>query len=256
MGTPNVAAHGEFTNDEKTWERYWRGVVDGRLSEPPWNWDTAESAPPFLAAWAAHFGADLPLIDLGCGDGLLTRHLAHDVGRVIGVDVAEAALERARRLNPAPNVSYERLDITAGSGARALHERIGDAHVHLRGVLHAIEEWDRPKALAAVAELVGIRGRVFDIEMSPRLDDAQRLVMERFGALPAGMAAVGDSGLRARRMTLAELAEHYSAAGFEVLATGETVGRSSMELPDGSFFGYPMVYVVAGRASGSAGMVG
>ncbi|MER5640447.1 class I SAM-dependent methyltransferase [Kitasatospora sp. NPDC002227] len=260
MGRSDIE-QGEFTNDEKTWERYWRGVLEGTVSEPPWNWDVAEAAPPFHAARAAYFGADLPLIDLGCGDGLLTRHLARDFRSVVGVDVAEAALERARRLNPAPNVDYEKLDITDVAGARALHDRIGDAHVHLRGVLHAIEERDRPTALAAVAELAGARGRVFDIEMSPRLDEAQREVMARFGTLPASMAAVGASGLRARRMSLAELAGLYAAAGFEVLMTGETVGRSAMELPDGSHFGYPMVYLVAGRepgsgADGRAGAVG
>ncbi|MFE6919478.1 class I SAM-dependent methyltransferase [Nocardia sp. NPDC057663] len=244
------ARTGEFTNDEATWEGYWRGVLEGRISEPPWNWDVREAAPPYLAERDAHFDLELPLVDLGCGDGLLTRHLAQDHQTVVGVDVSEAALERARRLNPAENVTYERLDITDGVGALALHGRIGDANVHLRGVLHAIEAVDRPTALGVLAELTGSRGRVFDIEMSPALDEAQRQVMERFGTLPASMAAVVDSGLRARRMSLAELAGQYSAAGFRVLSSGETSGRSAMELPDGSFFAYPMVYVVAARGAG------
>jgi SAM-dependent methyltransferase len=222
-------------------------VLEGRVSDPPWNWDAHEALPPYLTAREAHFDMALPLVDLGCGDGSLTRYLARGHTSVTGVDVSEAALERARQLNPADNIVYERLDITDEAAALALHERVGDANIHLRGVLHAIETPDRPVALAALATITGAQGRVFDIEMSPALDAAQKQVVDRFGTLPGNMAAVGDSGLRARRMSLAELESLYTDAGFTILASAETSGRSSMKLPDGTFFAYPMVYIVAAR---------
>src|SRR6202008_2182619 len=56
------------------------------------------------------------VLDLGCGTGLTTREaaLAAAPGRVLGVDVSERMLERARELTTAENVRYE----------------LGDAQVH------------------------------------------------------------------------------------------------------------------------------
>lgn len=39
-------------------------------------------------------------LDLGCGDGTFTARLAEAVGQVVGVDVADAALRRARARDP------------------------------------------------------------------------------------------------------------------------------------------------------------
>jgi SAM-dependent methyltransferase len=59
------------------------------------------------------------VLDIGCGTGLTTREAAHRAapGRVVGVDVSERMLERARELTTAEgldNVTYE----------------LGDAQVH------------------------------------------------------------------------------------------------------------------------------
>jgi SAM-dependent methyltransferase len=56
------------------------------------------------------------VLDVGCGTGLTTREAAEACapGRVVGVDVSERMLERARELTAADNVRYE----------------LGDAQVH------------------------------------------------------------------------------------------------------------------------------
>jgi SAM-dependent methyltransferase len=56
------------------------------------------------------------VLDVGCGTGLTTREAARAAapGRVVGVDVSERMLERARELTSADNVRYE----------------LGDAQVH------------------------------------------------------------------------------------------------------------------------------
>jgi SAM-dependent methyltransferase len=56
------------------------------------------------------------VVDVGCGAGLTTREAARAAapGRVVGVDVSERMLERARELTAADNVRYE----------------LGDAQVH------------------------------------------------------------------------------------------------------------------------------
>ncbi|NED05056.1 class I SAM-dependent methyltransferase, partial [Streptomyces sp. SID6648] len=43
----------------------------------------------------------LPLIDLSCGNGTQTRYLAERFPHVVGADLSAAALEHARRADPA-----------------------------------------------------------------------------------------------------------------------------------------------------------
>jgi SAM-dependent methyltransferase len=51
-------------------------------------------------------------LDLGCGLGLLSQHLARCADEVLGLDIAEAAVERARlRATGIPNVRFEQGDI-------------------------------------------------------------------------------------------------------------------------------------------------
>jgi ubiquinone/menaquinone biosynthesis C-methylase UbiE len=59
------------------------------------------------------------VVDIGCGTGLTTREAARAAvpGRVVGVDVSERMLERARRVTAA-----ERLD--------NVRYELGDAQVH------------------------------------------------------------------------------------------------------------------------------
>lgn len=51
-------------------------------------------------------------LDLGCGLGLLAQLLAPQVDELLGLDIAEAAIERARRRAAAfPNLRFEQADI-------------------------------------------------------------------------------------------------------------------------------------------------
>lgn len=71
-------------------------------------------------AWGTDILTELPLrgderiLDLGCGDGGVTRRLAARVprGSVLGIDAAAGMLEAARQ-QPLPNTAYAELDIDA-----------------------------------------------------------------------------------------------------------------------------------------------
>src|SRR5579859_4090802 len=52
------------------------------------------------------------LLDICCGNGLLTDKLAASVARIYGVDFAEGLIEVAKSKNRHANVSYEVGDIT------------------------------------------------------------------------------------------------------------------------------------------------
>src|ERR1700744_4220313 len=55
-------------------------------------------------------GANLPagaqVLDVGCGNGVISRHLGRLGFRVTGIDVSERTIEKARAINPLPNVEF------------------------------------------------------------------------------------------------------------------------------------------------------
>lgn len=53
-------------------------------------------------------------LDLGCGHGLFARHLARRADHVLGLDLAQAAIDRAREISlDMPNLAFEQADVTA-----------------------------------------------------------------------------------------------------------------------------------------------
>lgn len=78
----------------------------GRLPE---DLEPPDVAPRRAFALANLSGADR-VLDLGCGNGDLTADLAGAVGQVTGADVAEAALERARRRHPSVDLRLVAID--------------------------------------------------------------------------------------------------------------------------------------------------
>ncbi len=81
--------------------------------EELWERLPDELEPPDFAVRAGFAKAEVQpgdrVLDLGCGDGDLTAVLAQAGARALGVDVAEAALARARRRHP--SLSFERAPI-------------------------------------------------------------------------------------------------------------------------------------------------
>jgi trans-aconitate 2-methyltransferase len=61
------------------------------------------------------FKGDERVLDLGCGDGVLTTELAKLVpdGLALGIDASESMIETARKYNDGANVRFEQLDINA-----------------------------------------------------------------------------------------------------------------------------------------------
>jgi SAM-dependent methyltransferase len=59
-----------------------------------------------IARSGMRVGKDLRCLDLGCGVGRLTSALADHFGKVVGLDIAPAFIEEARRHNTAANVRF------------------------------------------------------------------------------------------------------------------------------------------------------
>jgi len=232
-------------NAPDAWEEYWTLVADDPAAQVPWHFGTAEETAPYLPGLRADFDPALPLVDAGCGDGVLTEHLAAHFEPVLGTDVAASALARARARAPRSRVRYEQWDTADVPSARRLHERTGDVNVHLRGVLHAMNPVRWSQAMAALAVLTGARGRVFDIEISPEFGRTITAVRQRFGALPAALQHGAHTGVGPLEFPAASLADLYRRHGWRLLRTEELVLDSKVRLPDGEFLAYPFTCVFA-----------
>ena len=106
------------------WERWWAGVHNAP-GEIVWDPDAADLAVD-LEVFGRSFDPDLPVMDLGCGDGRQTRFLARRFQTVIGADISPTAIQRAAAADNPANVSYRVLDASARDQVEQLHRELGD----------------------------------------------------------------------------------------------------------------------------------
>ncbi|MBC9915458.1 class I SAM-dependent methyltransferase [Chitinophaga varians] len=59
------------------------------------------------AAVAERKGNQVTVLDVGCGNGVISRHLGMLGFNVLGIDVSEPAIARARELNTSPRVNFK-----------------------------------------------------------------------------------------------------------------------------------------------------
>ena len=116
----------QVRNDRDAWESYWQQVTASASTRPPWDWGSAEPMVSYLTTLVDSYSPDLPLVDVGRGDGILTRALAESFPRVIGVDISASAITEAQRNRAAANIEYQQLDLTDLNGVAALHDRLGE----------------------------------------------------------------------------------------------------------------------------------
>jgi len=227
---------------EKQWDSYWRQIV-GNDQHNSVVWETApeRSAWEDMKRFQPYINENLPLLDLGCGSGKQTRFLARYFRRVIGVDVSPAVVEYAQRTTEDINSNVEwrvfnALDI---KGAEALHAEFGDMNIYMRGVLHLIEERDRPNFVSTLEILLGTLGTLYLIEIR-RVEGGTYLhLVNRDGSLrfPELVRSIGFNNIRDRVM-------YFPDDQWELLDAGENVGLSTIKLKDGKEGLLPADYLI------------
>ncbi|MFD5567769.1 class I SAM-dependent methyltransferase [Streptomyces cadmiisoli] len=231
----------------QAWEGFWREA-------PPeqgavlWDAEPVLTAGRHLALFEPQLPHPaLPMIDLGCGNGTQTRFLADRFPHVLGVDLAEAAVEHARNADPAGQAGYRCLDAADKTETETLHAELGDANVYVRGVLHQCEPDDRQPLLDGIATLVGTQGRVFLVELAEAAGAVLRGLAQNPDGPPAKLAPVFRHGIAPGEVADAAVHDHLRAAGLTVLAAGELPLITTECGPDGIRIELPSKWVVAAR---------
>lgn len=231
----------------EAWEGFWR-EAPGQQGAVFWDAEPVLTVGIHLALFEPLLvDPGLPMVDLGCGNGTQTRFLADRFPRVIGADLSAAALDHARRADPAGQATYRMLDAAEKSEPETLHAELGDANIYMRGVLHQAAPEDRQPMVDALATLVGDRGRACLVELSEAAKPVLLDLARSPDGPPAKLAPIFEHGIAPGEVADDAVPVYLGAAGLTVLAGGELPLTTTEYRSDGTRIELPSKWWVVGR---------
>jgi SAM-dependent methyltransferase len=214
-------------DQRQAWERYWSEIGStGPHGQVFWDAGVRDELDAAIGRLRVHADMSLPLVDLGCGNGRQARTLAAYAPRVVGLDASESAVHRARQESEdVPNAEFRVADVTDPDLGIELNTELGDANVHIRGLLHLVDAAHRPAVVATIRRIVGERGVVHLSETDRDADALETL--EIYGATPRSMPdairRLVAAGVRPpSHFGAGERAAYFPDEEWEVLACGPT----------------------------------
>lgn len=225
-----------------SWESFW-STSTGAEGEIFWDADPAHAAQQDVALFQGSIDPQLPLIDLGCGNGTQTRFLADHFARVLGTEISPAAVQIAQAKNVAPNASYRVLDVLCPDDAQALHEEIGDANVYMRAVLHQLSPADHATAIQSIERLLGRKGVLYLIELSSAAEPFFAQLIKQYGP-PPGLARVFQHQITPGMVNENDLERLFPPDRFTLLRTGKSYIQTVHTLPTGEVAKVPAFYAI------------
>jgi SAM-dependent methyltransferase len=185
----------------KAWDLFWSRVRrTGAGGDVLWDLGSDAEIQATLGRVRAHLDLSLPIVDLGSGNGRLTRALAGCFPRALGVDVSAAAVSRAREESRAvAGVDFRVVDMSRPGAGKALADELGPMNVHVRGVLHVMSPEAQRTAIENVRAILGGKGALYVVETDFHGDPLDHLEFQgaSAGAIPEPLRLCIASGVRA-----------------------------------------------------------
>ncbi|HEX6826940.1 MAG TPA: class I SAM-dependent methyltransferase [Nitrospiraceae bacterium] len=228
-----------------SWESFWSTSTE-TPGEIFWDADPAHAAQQDLTLFQGYADPQLPMIDLGCGNGTQTRFLADHFARVIGTEISPTAVEISRTNNAAPNISYRILDVLCPADAQALHDEIGDVNLYMRTVLHQLSPADHATAIQSIERLLGKKGTLYLIELSSAAEPYFAQLIKEYG-LPPGLARVFQHQITPGMLNENDLKMLFPPDRFTLLRTDKSRIHTVHTLPTGEIAKVPAFYAILRR---------
>lgn len=228
-----------------SWESFW-STSTGAPGEIFWDANPAHAAQQDLVLFQDSADPQLPLIDLGCGNGTQTRYLADHFASVIGTEISPAAVAIASTKNAAPNVLYRVLDVLCPDDAQTLHEEIGDANVYMRAVLHQLSPSDHATAIQSIGRLLGTKGTLYLVELSSAAEPFFAQLIKQYGP-PPGLARVFQHEITPGMLNENDLEVLFPPDRFTLLRTDKSRIHTVHTLPTGEVAKVPAFYAILRR---------
>jgi SAM-dependent methyltransferase len=228
---------------QRAWQGYWAALTE--VPDRPF-WDAApqQAGAVDLTRFQHFMDPTLPLIDFGCGNGTQSRFLAQHVRRVLGVDIAPAAIALATALGQPANVEYRVLDALRLADAQALHVELGDANIYMRGVLHQLSVEDQQICADTLTLLLGSSGTLYLAEVAVEARAYMAWMIEQHGERPPAMRKTQEHGITSVGIDRGRVVAMFGADRFDVLSEGDTVIHTIHRLPSGEKAQIPAHYMV------------
>jgi len=233
---------------QQQWNNFWSDTQEtGKQGNVLWDVNPESASQIDMDRFVPYFNLDLPLLDLGSGNGRQSRFLAQHFSQVIGVDVSEAAINLAKKetINQ-PNLTFRVLNATDVSQAQALHDEFGDMNIYIRGVVHVIQKPDRPNFVRGLRTLLGTSGTLYQTELDHEaLPYFRQFPGDSPSGLPSLMHRVIRYGITPIGFRLDRLHEVYSPDAWKILAQSNDASMNTIEIAPGQKGAVPANYLIA-----------
>ncbi|MGK7901633.1 MAG: class I SAM-dependent methyltransferase [Hormoscilla sp.] len=227
----------------KAWESFW-STLAGEPGEVLWNVSHDRAVAVDFERFQNLVALDdLPLVDVGCGDGTQTTFLADRVRQVIGVDVSPSAIAIAKSDVTLANLEYDTLDILDRDSCEAFHQDRGDVNAYTRTVLMQFLPEDRPRVVDNLQVLLGKKGHLYLSEYTPEMKAYYDSLIEKEG-MPLGFSLVLKHGITPGGISSEELKILFPEDKFEILQQGRQTIKTAIPLASGGFAEAPAFYLV------------
>jgi len=233
-----------------SWEGFWSTSTESP-GEIFWDAAPAHAAQQDLVLFRGSVDPQLPMIDLGCGNGTQTRFLADHFAKVIGTEISPTAVEISQTNNAAPNISYRILDVLCPADAQTLHDEIGDANLYMRTVLHQLSPTDHATAIQSIERLLGMKGILYLIELSSAAEPYFAQLITQYG-LPPGLARVFQHEITPGMLNEYDLEGLFPPDRFTLLRTGKSHIHTVHTLQTGEVAKVPAFYAILRRRQSEA----
>jgi SAM-dependent methyltransferase len=203
---------------EKAWEKFWETVSDDP-QDVLWNVSHQEAVVKDWEHMKPFFSHDLPLVDVGCGDGTQTEFFSDHFHRVVGVDVSAAAITIAKEKHAAnSSIEYQVLDLLDAGATREFRNKMGgDVNIYVRGVLMQFSPQDRITAANNLKVLVGAQGYLYLHEYLPQTKEYYGKLFQTLGGMPNGFKRVVECGIKPGGIAREEMEVMFPPKHYEVL---------------------------------------
>ncbi|VAX16560.1 hypothetical protein MNBD_NITROSPINAE01-1620 [hydrothermal vent metagenome] len=117
------------------------------------------------------------ILEIGCGEGVMTGLLAKKTSRILGVDISDFAVKRAiKRFAGDSNVTIRRLDIFSGTPDEKFELLV------CADVLYYFEPSQLPEAIERIIEWTESDGYILLAHVRASADDETGVELKKFGA--------------------------------------------------------------------------
>lgn len=228
---------------QNAWESFW-GTLTGEPHEVLWNVSRELAVALDFERFKDLIALNnLPLVDVGCGDGTQTRFFSDHVQHTIGVDVSSRAIEIARSQTIPSNLEYRVLDILDKASCQAFHRETGDVNIYMRGVLMQFLPPDRLIAVNNLRLLMGMKGYLYLKELRPETKAYYASIIKEQG-MPSGFARVLKHGITPGGISQEDINILFPSDQFEIIREGKHVMNTIIPQVAGGIAKAPAFYMV------------